>query len=156
MGAPYTGKGDVMRTKRCWGMIICVLVGIGGLYGRRQGGRIVTQLNSHATPLHRAMASKLAFEPNEGQTDKAVRFLSRGAGFQLFLTDTEAVFTFARSSTDRADQSTPFGANRTSGKNRTSTFRMTLVNSLHPFRPVGRRLQRGRSNLRSGQTEAPT
>ncbi|PYX54791.1 MAG: hypothetical protein DMG76_20370, partial [Acidobacteria bacterium] len=33
----------------------------------------------------------LAFEANEGQTDPQVRFLSRGAGYSLFLTPTEAV-----------------------------------------------------------------
>lgn len=33
----------------------------------------------------------LQFELNEGQTDRRVRFLSRGAGYTLFLTDSEAV-----------------------------------------------------------------
>jgi len=35
----------------------------------------------------------LAFEVNQGQTDKLVKFLSRGHGYALFLTPTEAVFT---------------------------------------------------------------
>jgi hypothetical protein len=34
----------------------------------------------------------LAFEVNAGQTDPRVKFLSRGAGYTLFLTDTAAVF----------------------------------------------------------------
>src|SRR5688500_8284056 len=34
----------------------------------------------------------LSFEPNVGQTDKQVRFLSRAPGYNLFLTATEAVF----------------------------------------------------------------
>src|SRR5690242_10483366 len=33
----------------------------------------------------------LAFEANQGQTDQEVEFLSRGAGYSLFLTPTEAV-----------------------------------------------------------------
>jgi hypothetical protein len=33
----------------------------------------------------------LSFEPNAGQTDQRVRFLSRGKGYTLFLTGTEAV-----------------------------------------------------------------
>jgi hypothetical protein len=33
----------------------------------------------------------MAFEINEGQTDKSVKFLSRGKGYSLFLTATEAV-----------------------------------------------------------------
>jgi hypothetical protein len=35
----------------------------------------------------------LSFEANEGQVDRAVKFLSRGQGYDLFLTPTEAVFT---------------------------------------------------------------
>src|SRR5688572_19325200 len=33
----------------------------------------------------------LAFEINQGQVDKKVKFLSRGSGYSLFLTPTEAV-----------------------------------------------------------------
>jgi hypothetical protein len=33
----------------------------------------------------------LIFEANTGQTDPAVKFLSRGSGYTLFLTPTEAV-----------------------------------------------------------------
>jgi hypothetical protein len=35
----------------------------------------------------------LSFEANQGQTDSQVRFLSRGSGYALFLTPTEAVLT---------------------------------------------------------------
>lgn len=35
------------------------------------------------------------FEANQGQTDPAVRFLSRGEGYSLFLTASELVFAFA-------------------------------------------------------------
>ncbi|MGO8796140.1 MAG: SBBP repeat-containing protein [Candidatus Sulfotelmatobacter sp.] len=35
----------------------------------------------------------LSFEPNQGQTDNAVRYISRGTGYTLFLTPTEAVFS---------------------------------------------------------------
>ncbi len=35
----------------------------------------------------------LSFEPNLGQTDEQVKFISRGAGYTLFLTPTEAVFS---------------------------------------------------------------
>ncbi|MEJ7894508.1 MAG: hypothetical protein WKF94_17895, partial [Solirubrobacteraceae bacterium] len=33
----------------------------------------------------------LAFTPNRGQSDRRVRFMSRGAGYSLFLTAGEAV-----------------------------------------------------------------
>lgn len=39
----------------------------------------------------------LRFEANRGQTDPAVRFLSRGPGYTLFLTSSEAVLTMAKS-----------------------------------------------------------
>src|SRR5215204_3353993 len=34
----------------------------------------------------------LLFEQNKGQTDRAAKFISRGAGYTLYLTETEAVF----------------------------------------------------------------
>jgi hypothetical protein len=40
--------------------------------------------------------SPLAFEPNVGQTDPAVDFLTRRPGYALFLTSREAVFAFDR------------------------------------------------------------
>jgi Big-like domain-containing protein/beta-propeller repeat-containing protein len=40
----------------------------------------------------------LAFEANQGQADPQVKFVSRGAGYNLFLTDTEAVLTLQRAS----------------------------------------------------------
>src|SRR5882672_3549238 len=42
----------------------------------------------------------LHFEANRGQTDKAVRFLSRGAGYSLYLTSGEAVLVLAKPSPD--------------------------------------------------------
>ena len=38
----------------------------------------------------------LSFEANEGQTDERVNFLSRGSGYTLFLTSTEAVLALSK------------------------------------------------------------
>ncbi len=38
----------------------------------------------------------LSFEANRGQTDGQVKFLSRGRGYTLFLTPTEAVLALKR------------------------------------------------------------
>ncbi len=38
----------------------------------------------------------LQFEVNEGQTDKPVKFLSRGSGYSLFLTANEAVLALSQ------------------------------------------------------------
>src|SRR5256885_385290 len=42
----------------------------------------------------------LHFEANRGQTDKAVRFLARGAGYGLYLTNGEAVLVLAKPNPD--------------------------------------------------------
>jgi len=38
----------------------------------------------------------LSFEPNQGQTDREVQFVSRGAGFTIFLSPTSAMFALQR------------------------------------------------------------
>jgi len=38
----------------------------------------------------------VSFEPNYGQTDASVKFLSRGKGYSIFLTEEEAVLTLQR------------------------------------------------------------
>src|SRR4249920_80046 len=45
-----------------------------------------------AVARQRYSQSLMAFEPNQGQTDPAVKYFARGAGYTLFLTPTEAVF----------------------------------------------------------------
>ena len=46
----------------------------------------------------------LSFEANQGQTAPEVKFLSRGPGYGLFLTPTEAVLTLTRAADGKADQ----------------------------------------------------
>ncbi|MGA3261803.1 MAG: hypothetical protein ABSE35_23235, partial [Bryobacteraceae bacterium] len=38
----------------------------------------------------------LSFEPNRGQTDPRVQFVSRGAGYTIFLSPTSATFALQR------------------------------------------------------------
>ena len=42
----------------------------------------------------RSSESRLSFEQNVGQADNRVKFIDRGHGYNLFLTDREAVFVF--------------------------------------------------------------
>jgi len=55
-----------------------------------------------ALPVVRARAVEsygklpLSFEANEGQTDSRVKFLSRGSGYSLFLTENEAVLALKK------------------------------------------------------------
>lgn len=45
----------------------------------------------------------MVFEPNVGQTDGRARFVSRGAGYAMFVTDSETAFKLSTSSGDAAD-----------------------------------------------------
>jgi len=63
----------------------------------------------------------LGFEANQGQTDRQVKYLSRGPGYVLFLTSTEAVVVSkSLPSVPKADRTTPTivphdGGNSTNG-----------------------------------------
>src|SRR5262245_27508503 len=83
------------------GLIALALAACGSLERLRPrtasqaGDRSATAANS--TFASRAQESygqlPLSFEPNLGQTDKAVKFVSRGRGLNLFLTRSGAVLT---------------------------------------------------------------
>lgn len=52
----------------------------------------VGSLPSAAAPDAKSLPRPIVFEPNVGQTDPEVKYLARGQGFMLFITDTAAVF----------------------------------------------------------------
>ena len=66
-----------------------------------QRGDLVSAFQSDDDARARARESygnlALQFEANHGQTDPRVKFVSRGAGYTLFLTSTEASLVFAKS-----------------------------------------------------------
>ncbi len=67
----------------------------------------------------------LSFEPNLGQTDPQVKFLSHNAHYNLFLTSNEAVFTLPVASREKAQQSKrPIRTLRTSPQ---TVLRMTML-----------------------------
>jgi len=53
--------------------------------------------------VHSLLSSPMSFEANQGQTDSRVKFLSRGAGYTLFLTGDEAVLALQKSAAGNAD-----------------------------------------------------
>ena len=68
----------------------------------------------------------LSFEANQGQTDPQVKFLSRGQGYNLFLTSTEAVLTLT--SLDRTiGKGSEVEDPRLSNETRQSVLRMGRV-----------------------------
>jgi hypothetical protein len=91
------------------GLVLAILAGIGLWAGVRASRATAISnapaiLNAGASPSAVAPAQvvkafgrlPLMFEPNVGQTDPQVKFVARGAGYGLFLTADEAVFSFAR------------------------------------------------------------
>ncbi len=71
----------------------------------------------------------LSFEANKGQTDEKVKFLSRGNGYTLFLTSTEAVLSLSRpEGTGDKSLATDKGDRKKKGeRSRRDVLRMRLV-----------------------------
>jgi len=89
----------------------------------------------------------MSFEPNRGQTDKRVKYLSRGAGYTFFLTQTEAALALYKNegesdSTSRSHHSTL-----------TSIVRMRLKGANPPAKIEGLDQLQGKSNYLIGNDQ---
>jgi hypothetical protein len=88
----------------------------------------------------------LYFEANRGQTDKDVRFLSRGAGYSLYLTAGEAVLVLtkpnSRGTQARPDAKTPV---------KSAALRMSLVGAARKPHVNGLEEQPGKANYFIGK-----
>lgn len=82
----------------------------------------------------------LSFEPNRGQTNRQVRFLSHGQGYRLFLTDDEAVLSLSARTGNRRQSSS---ALRPSAE---GVLRMRLVGARATARVQGVGELPGKSN----------
>jgi len=92
----------------------------------------------------------LTFEANRGQTDARVKFLSRGSGYTLFLTSTEAVMVLSKlepEANSNPDQSQPGKL----GKRTATVLRMELVGANPHAQAVGLEELRGKSNYLIGR-----
>jgi hypothetical protein len=69
----------------------------------------------------------LVFEPNHGQTDDQVKFLSRGRGFTLFLTSTDAVLALVQPSDSLISRLEGKNFNGLSHSSQTTAFRSTSL-----------------------------
>ena len=105
-------------------------------------------------PAHAALSSAggplpLAFEPNQGQADASVRYLARGRGAGLFLTQTEAVFVLIP-----PDRAAPAGQRSRPGAERKNTspsiVRMRMVGAEATTSLAGVERRIGRSHYLSG------
>jgi hypothetical protein len=99
----------------------------------------------------------LSFEANQGQTDPQVKFLSRGNGYSLFLTPTEAVLVLKKTARDNNAQPGVLPSQAINDQQKTSqsslpatVLRMKLVggNATAKIAPTGE--LPGKSNYLSG------
>ncbi|MEW5986280.1 MAG: pectin acetylesterase-family hydrolase [Chloroflexota bacterium] len=88
----YPLPGVFSISRRCWAVLALLLVSMAMLVGRPSAGSVVT-LQSVMTQAYGRLP--LSFELNQGQSDASVKFLSRGAGYTLLLTSSEAILALA-------------------------------------------------------------
>ncbi|AXC15762.1 Cell surface protein [Acidisarcina polymorpha] len=107
----------------------------------------------------------LSFEANEGQSDPQVKFLSRGSGYSLFLTDTSAVLALAPTpNVARSKQRSELGGAwaLTAQKTKTDVLRMDLAGASHGRPMIGTDRLPGNANYFIGndpakwRTDVPT
>jgi len=124
---------------------ICTLVSASAWLGFAAGGRASSHVPAPSIPaalMNRASSVSLSaagnrpqvladygklplsFEPNRGQTDAQVKFLARGSGYTLFLTQSEAVFSLHQS----ASRST----SRQAAENKTGDHESELLHRAPP------------------------
>ena len=99
----------------------------------------------------------LTFESNEGQSDKQVKFLSRGQGYTLFLTRDEAVMSLRRAPHRQADRDTLLALKPSDFKptnENSAVLRMKLL-GVNPDAVVsGSDQQEGKSNYFIGNDQS--
>jgi hypothetical protein len=92
----------------------------------------------------------LSFEANRGQSDKQVKFLSRGQGYTLFLTNDEAVLSLRRSNLNLSDSHSfgmsPSAFRQDAEKGQSAVLRMKLVGANKAAPIAGTGVQEGKSN----------
>src|SRR5256712_9405656 len=97
----------------------------------------------------------LSFEANQGQTEPQVKFLSRGRGYTLFLTSTEAVLALREGASARNVVDGSPAAKRERGQPLQGTvLRMKLLGANPMSRVTGVEELRGRSNYFIGNDPA--
>jgi hypothetical protein len=103
----------------CVGLSLLPIVGFGPLrkiqgaentLSARQVSVAPTKIQPKLVPSYGKLP--LSFEANQGQTDSRVRFLARGGGYTIFLTDDEAVLTLRESSPNMRSSDVPAGLSR--------------------------------------------
>jgi len=107
-------------------------------------GKAEPALRARVTEAYRKLP--LSFEPNQGQSDQQVRFLTRGSGYSVFLTGNEAVLSLNKSGV-RSQESEAIGSTD-----------LTLRSAAFPgsLRPPGALAHQGGADLFSKTAAFPT
>src|SRR5437870_217105 len=90
----------------------------------------------------------MSFQPNRGQTDRRVKFLSRGSGYTLFLTQTEATLALYKNE-EKSDSTS-----RTNHSSLSSVVRMKLKGANPRPKLEGLESLEGKSNYLIGNDRA--
>ncbi|MCI5212081.1 MAG: hypothetical protein D3910_25615, partial [Candidatus Electrothrix sp. ATG2] len=101
--------------------------------------------------LKRISERPIPFEPNTGQFDKQVKFLSRGSGHTVFLTPEEAVLTFPASVDESKVKKGPSVSQK---KRKMAALRMRLLGGNSSPEMSGEQLLAGVSNYFKGKDAA--
>src|SRR2546422_653104 len=98
----------------------------------------------------------LSFEANQGQTDRQVKFLSRGPGYTLFLTQSEAVLALKQPKAEAKAEAQKEAVTTSNSEPRTSNtvLRMRLVGANPQPKMVGLDEQPGKVNYFIGKDPA--
>jgi hypothetical protein len=100
----------------------------------------------------------LSFEANQGQADKTVKFVSRGSGYSLFLTDASAVLALTKPEVPsaRPGQSTGKSLRPTSARpaRKADVVRMDLAGASRTAHPTGSDALPGTANYFIGNDQA--
>ena len=96
----------------------------------------------------------LQFEANEGQTHADVRFLSRGSGYNVYLTAREAVLVLARPSVEQEVDGIANRDGRTAHERSKVALRMTIVDGNSKPRVRGLEALPGKAHYVSGNDPA--
>ena len=95
----------------------------------------------------------LTFEPNQGQTNADVKFLSRGRGYHLFLTANEMVLAFTKgrsSEIEEQNMKSMFASVKPESGSQAAVIRMKLVGSKRKPQISGVDQIQGKSNYLIG------
>jgi hypothetical protein len=99
----------------------------------------------------------LGFEANRGQSDGAVDFIARGAGYSLFLKPTEAVFVMSRQSGKQSKKSSGHSAEKKAANSparQSTVLRMKLIGANSKSSSEGAEEQAGKVSYFTGDDES--